>query len=492
MPQLRSTLVSSILLGASIGVGAACTEVTIAPGVTTSGDPGGSGGQGGMGTTTSTGGAGGGMGGTGGGIPVDMPWQATIEGDISQVAVATDPAGNAIVAGVFNGTLDLGGGPLTSAQWGSAFVLKLDPAGHHLWSRSIANAGHGPGLAVDGLGNILLTGGFRESLDVGGGPLPSAGNVDVYVAKLSPDGNPIYSRVFGDTAFQNGVSIAADAAGNAYVSGAFLGTVDFGGGPLESFDVRTVFVTALDPAGHHVWSRRFGGDGQQDAGRIAVGPGGALAITGTYEGAPDFGGGPLPDFQSNILAHTFLLRLDAAGNHVESTGYNCHHTTPTFDAAGNVALVGAFTGDVDFGGGVLTSGYFVHVAAAKFGATQSLLWDEAFGEVGATVYGIGSASFGDGSTLIAGYATGAFDFGGGKLLGGEEHKGGFLTRLDASGGHVWSRAFTGEGDLLETSVAATPTGSVVLAGTFTGTIDFAEGPATSVGKRDLFVVKLVH
>ncbi|APR86953.1 Hypothetical protein A7982_12302 [Minicystis rosea] len=107
--------------------------------------------------------------------------------------MALDASDNVLVAGGFSGTVDLGGGPIVSAHLPNsgkvdAFLLKLDPEGNHLWSRGYGCDSYcaASGVAVDELGNAFLTGWFEGTIDLGGGPLTSAGGKDVFVAKLAP------------------------------------------------------------------------------------------------------------------------------------------------------------------------------------------------------------------------------------------------------------------------------------------------------------------
>jgi hypothetical protein len=65
------------------------------------------------------------------------------------------------------------------------FVAKLDPAGNHLWSMRFVE-GNAYGLATDGAGNALLAGSFVGTVDFGGGPLTSVDRSDIVVAKLAP------------------------------------------------------------------------------------------------------------------------------------------------------------------------------------------------------------------------------------------------------------------------------------------------------------------
>lgn len=88
-------------------------------------------------------------------------------------AVAVDGAGDVLVAGDFDGMLDVGAGPMNSsgppvAGRRAAWVAKLAPDGHALWSNALAGAQsvHASDIAVDGVGNVFVAGGFSKTLDI--------------------------------------------------------------------------------------------------------------------------------------------------------------------------------------------------------------------------------------------------------------------------------------------------------------------------------------
>ena len=56
----------------------------------------------------------------------------------------------------------------------------------HLWSKRFGSTyeDEGLGVAVDGSGNVVVTGYFNGTVDFGGGGLTSAGNDDIFVVKL--------------------------------------------------------------------------------------------------------------------------------------------------------------------------------------------------------------------------------------------------------------------------------------------------------------------
>ena len=107
----------------------------------------------------------------------------------------------------------------------------------HLWSKRFGSTSfdQGYGVAVDDSGNVVVTGSFNGTVNFGGGGLNSAGSFDIFVAKFSgADGSHLWSKRFGSTYEDEGLGVAVDGSGNVVVTGYFWGTVDFGGGELTS------------------------------------------------------------------------------------------------------------------------------------------------------------------------------------------------------------------------------------------------------------------
>jgi hypothetical protein len=104
-------------------------------------------------------------------------------------SVACDGSGNVVVTGYFRSTVNFGGGTLTSAGADDIFLAEFDSNGNHLWSKRFGDEwlqqmGHS--TACDGSGNVVVTGHFEGTVDFGGEPLTSAGNDDIFLAKYEP------------------------------------------------------------------------------------------------------------------------------------------------------------------------------------------------------------------------------------------------------------------------------------------------------------------
>ncbi len=164
-------------------------------------------------------------------------------------AVAADAAGNVLVAGKFQGTANFGGSDLSSAGGFDVFVAKFSAAGVHQWSKRFGAASDDDAKAVafDPSGNALLGGSFGGSVDFGGGALTSVGGGDAFIAKLSPAGAHVSSRRFGGSGYQYTNAMAFDGSGNTFAAGMFQGTIDFGQGARSCAGLYDAFVAKLAP-----------------------------------------------------------------------------------------------------------------------------------------------------------------------------------------------------------------------------------------------------
>jgi hypothetical protein len=115
------------------------------------------------------------------------------------------------------------------------------------------------------------------------------GNVDVFVSKLSPSGNSLlYSTFLGGGRSDHGKSIAVDSSGSAYVTGYTL-SVDFPlEKPFQETNrgSRDVFVSKLSPEGNSLLFSTYLGGGRDDYGdSIAINSKGSMFVTGwTHSG----------------------------------------------------------------------------------------------------------------------------------------------------------------------------------------------------------------
>jgi len=208
--------------------------------------------------------------------------------------VAVDAAANVFVTGSFEGSIAFGGPTLTSAGNFDVYLVKLDALGNHLWSKQFgdASAQFAYGVASDAAGNVVVAGSQSGAVDYGGGTLTANGATDAFVARFDPSGNHVWSHTHGDAANQRAYAVQMDTAGDIVLTGSFGSNIDFGGGMLASAGDDDIFVAKLSAAGAHIWSRRFGDFQFQRATTIAADLTG-VAIAGNFLGTLNFGGNSL-------------------------------------------------------------------------------------------------------------------------------------------------------------------------------------------------------
>jgi len=234
--------------------------------------------------------------------------------DQRATSVAVDGSGSVVAAGCCKGSVDFGGGTLTSAGDFDIWVAKFDADGNHLWSQRFGDASKQMEVhaAVDGSGNVVLAGYYDGVLNFGGGDMTSEGG-DTYAAKFNAEGDHIWSRRFGGELAQQCVGVAADDSGNIVIAGRFQGAVDFGGGKLRSAGNFDIFVAKFDAGGSHIWSYSPGGEDAQKASSVAVDGSGNVVLTGDFRGMVNFGDGALTGYHGDV----FVAKLPASGEGVD-------------------------------------------------------------------------------------------------------------------------------------------------------------------------------
>ena len=177
------------------------------------------------------------------------------------VDIAVDGSGNVYISGSTNSS---GAGDY------DAFIAKYNTSGTLLWQRTLggANADVGYDIAVDSSGNVYIAG-YTQSAGAGG--------QDVFIAKYNTDGDYQWQRSLGDTSDDQGWSIAVDGSGNVYITGY---TNSSGAG---SYDI---LIAKYDTTGAYQWQRTLGSTANDQGTGVAVDGSGnvyIIAYTAGYD-----------------------------------------------------------------------------------------------------------------------------------------------------------------------------------------------------------------
>lgn len=391
----------------------------------------------------------------------NLLWALAITGSGSVDAKAiTDAGGNLLISGTYsNGDIDLdpGAGVFNlTTSYQQQYVAKYDAAGNFIWGKSTEGSGgfmYFSDIALDGFGNIYTAGAFSGPVDFDPGAgvftLTSSGINDEYVLKLDASGNFLWARR-RPAASGYGISansLAVDAAGNAYTTGSFGGTVDFDPGPGTFFLSNTIwgdaYLTKLNASGNFVYAFVISNSAGTDIGEALVldASGSNIYVTGLFEQTTDLDpGAPLLQFTANGQNDAFV------------TKYN--------STTGALAWARVLTGNV-------------------IEIPLQLTLD------------------GNGNIYSAGYYFGQLDFDPGPgtyIINSDLSLNTYVSKLSSTGNFIWAGILYGTDINSPQEIIADNCGSICLAGSFEGTMDLEPGPSvkniTSAGDKDVYFIKL--
>jgi hypothetical protein len=197
-------------------------------------------------------------------------------------AVAVAPDDTVVVSGHFRwfvGFEESDDGPTGLYGVDDAFIAKFTGAGNAIWYQRIGGIDDGSGegwqdanaLAFDLAGNLYVTGAVSHGANFGTlgedaqTNVVSGGSSDIFVAKYTGAGQLLWVRTAGcatdgpdvDDPYDFGKSIAVDAAGNAYVTGAFAEPgASFGPTNLVTGNSHGFFLAKYNAEGDFLWARQ--------------------------------------------------------------------------------------------------------------------------------------------------------------------------------------------------------------------------------------------
>lgn len=268
----------------------------------------------------------------------NMLWVRPLPAPVHGLAV--DEAGHIVIAGTLRGTADFGTGRPVSAV-ANAYVARLSSEGGFQWVHVERKRGEGVSVAVDSRGDIYLAG----STVPNDAPEDASVPLIPQVRKVSSRGKPLWrDPLSGATGAAVSIAVEGD---RVVASGHFLGTLDFDGRRIETA-VGRGFAVAYTRSGHQRWAGAIGVDAY-----VALDRAGRAWVTGTYlRGWGDFGfgHGPLEGEPDGI----YVARIAAdqgrlEGARVVASGGPLEVVDISVSEAGAPALVGHFSGTVDFG-----------------------------------------------------------------------------------------------------------------------------------------------
>lgn len=370
-------------------------------------------------------------------------------------------------------------------------------------SSPFANEGESNSIAIDGDGNVFITGYFTGKLDFD----YSSDTLyltdykdwyDFYLAKYDSSGTIQWAFSFGHGSIDEGYALATDENGNVYVTGSASGKIDFDPSP-DSLIIQDPyqFLAKYDADGNFKWVTTTGGIGFD----ISYLNSGHILMTGNYNTASDFD----PGTDTLLLEGygIFFSKYDTAGNFLwvkgisNVAGGNMGYALD-IDLNGDIIIAGGMSDSADFDpslGSAILSGSSPNTAycyLAKYDSFGNYKWAQIFGTTkssgnsGVGCFAVDVAVDDNGNIFLTGQIRDTVDFDPSSSeanLIGPVFGNIFIAKFDSAGSYKWGQSIGNNGFGYHTgnALALDKNQNVILTGKFVDTINVGQFTIPSSG-----------
>jgi len=357
------------------------------------------------------------------------------------------------------------------------------------WLAAIAAGGgfyeNGSGIRAGSNGMIYTSGRYAGSINLNGAIPPAAtGATDGYSAGLSSAlGGAWGTKVHTSGGYDYVFGFNIDPSNNTYS----VGTVNSGG---------SSFVTKTNSAGAVQWGINIGAFNSGAHG-VCADAAGNVYVCGDFSATMNFGTGNLA--YAGGGSDIFIAKFNSAGTiqwsiRCGGTGYDAAKACEV-DAAGNLYVVGGYTGTATFGSITApASGTYSNLYVAKFdvntGACLSVTTAVNAGIVNGGWYEENDLALDScGNIYVAGHFKGAASFGSFTFNSVSNSDDVFVAKINPAGVFQWVRTGGSSAGDQAFGVALDKNWDVLVSGHFTGAAMFGTTSITPVGNNDVFVAK---
>lgn len=251
----------------------------------------------------------------------------------------------------------------------------------------------------------------------------------------------------------------------------------------------SMFVVKSSPEGSIVWMKKFAASGYCYSGAVAINKLGEVFVSGNYQGEMQARN---LNFNSGNRKKGFIIKLTRDGEPEWGINLNgsfaCTQMHLTTNPKGDVYFAASFTGKLILGEQVFDSRYYSDIFVAGYDKRGKLVHST-------ILYGAGDDIINDFATTPGGelVLTGSFEkelVAGNNKLVSIGQKDILLVKMDENLRITSSQQFGGIYDDAGSEIAFDASGNMMLAGTFTGRLEFDKSNTLeSLGTSDVFLSK---
>jgi hypothetical protein len=231
--------------------------------------------------------------------------------------LSTDAARNAIITGYFYDSMIFGDTTITATSSSDIFLAKYDPEGQLLWVRQAggSSSDQSNSASCDEDGNILLTASFYYDITLEDTTLTTVNPVGVAIARYTPEGSFDKVIQLDGTYLTPVVYVVAGPGGGFYVSGDFSEQVVFGEKTFDAGEFNEdVYIAKYDAAFDLDWAKHVHSNASDQVVGLAADDAGNFFISGHYLDTLQIDLLTMPYTLCCGSREIFIVKIDPQGN----------------------------------------------------------------------------------------------------------------------------------------------------------------------------------
>jgi len=283
--------------------------------------------------------------------------------------------GGLYLVGAFSGSMNIDGVAVESNKEADTFIAFFSREGNLKYALNSGYKGHidkPNNVLVDQNKNIVISGMIKEVVSNS-----TTDSVQKSYIKVIKKGTDWEKTLVGDSNIQV-FSTQLDNDGNAYLAGAFEGTMkDKDGNNYPSNGDYDVFIMKIDSDGQEIWLRTFGGEGIDKPGQLALSQDNLLLVVGFFQKEVEFDPASKDIKSSKGKEDIFLSIVNKDGKYIQTHIFGGKQRdlarTVALDKNGDILLGGYSTSYETYSGSNNPS------IILKVNKSGELIWDRRIG-----------------------------------------------------------------------------------------------------------------
>lgn len=240
--------------------------------------------------------------------------------------VASDSEGNMYIAADFGGNAIFEDTVFTVEYLNNIFIAKYDINGNYLWVKYIKGLLPNNPITIDQENNIYLTVRYEGTITIGDTLITTLEWGSFCIAKIDKDGNFLWVVDPGLCFAKESYSITTDKKNNIYVTGCFDGNATFDDTTVTSNGEWDIFISKYDSKGNYKWILTAGGE-KSDIGETVI----CDSMRNVYITGGSLSDNFIFGDTSLTGNKNFIVKYDSIGNFIWADQYEGHVSSITSD-----------------------------------------------------------------------------------------------------------------------------------------------------------------